>query len=700
MTGGTFFGGSDSDGINNSNVKNYGDKSRGEVVVDDQDNIYIASSTRSSDFPTAGSPQQTSLKGVQDGIVAKFNPNLSTLLWSTYFGGSSIDGAFSITLNPNGDVYACGPTNSNDLAMTTGALNSTHQGSNDGWVARFNGNTGALIKTSYLGTGASDQAFLIDSDKNNGIYVFGQSLGAYPVSPGVYSNPGSKQFIQKLSPDLSQSVFSTVIGSGGGNINIVPTAFNVDDCLNILISGWGGNTNAPNQQVNPGQLGGNTFGMPVTNDAYQSSTDGSDFYFMVLGNDASSLVYGSYFGGNQSDEHVDGGTSRFSPDGNIYQAVCAGCGATNFPTTPGALSTQNGAANTFGCNLGVIKVNFETSITAGLDVDWNADVDTNCNTLTIKFQNTSRNANSYVWDLGNGQTSTDKEPTGTYTSFGTYTVMLIAIDTICDISDTVSMVFDHDTGIVPVADFEVNYVSCDLTREVNINNKSRKGANSFFWDFGDGNTSTQQSPQHNYANSGVYTITLIAYNTLCNNSDTLVKQVDFDYDIPPPEVRVTANPCGNGSIAVELENDSAWYSYTWEFSEGTIEQGRNPKHKFTISDTYSVYLKITDSLCNNEFEFNFTEYFLISENRLYIPTAFTPNGDLNNEEFIISGNSCLEDSEFIILNAFGEEIFRTDKPFEEFWDGTYNGQPAQEDVYVYRFNSKTITRNGYIVLYH
>ena len=83
---------------------------------------------------------------------------------------------------------------------------------------------------------------------------------------------------------------------------------------------------------------GTTNGMATTNDGFQLTTDGSDFYFMVLEADASSLLYGSYFGGNGVNEHVDGGTSRFNSDGVIHQAVCAGCGNSNaFPTTPGVV---------------------------------------------------------------------------------------------------------------------------------------------------------------------------------------------------------------------------------------------------------------------------------------------------------------------------------------------------------------------------
>ena len=83
--------------------------------------------------------------------------------------------------------------------------------------------------------------------------------------------------------------------------------------------------------------------MPITTDAYQSSTDGSDFYIMVLEDDASGLVYGSYFGGSLSSEHVDGGTSRFDRKGKVYQAICAGCGGfDDLPIEPtGAFSPTN-----------------------------------------------------------------------------------------------------------------------------------------------------------------------------------------------------------------------------------------------------------------------------------------------------------------------------------------------------------------------
>ena len=95
-----------------------------------------------------------------------------------------------------------------------------------------------------------------------------------------------------MTPMLDSIIYSTVFGNGLG-ISISPTAFLVDLCNKIYLSGWGGSTNAFNTCNNANT----TDGMPVTSDAFQATTDGGDHYVMVLEDDASALVYGSFFGG-------------------------------------------------------------------------------------------------------------------------------------------------------------------------------------------------------------------------------------------------------------------------------------------------------------------------------------------------------------------------------------------------------------------
>lgn len=425
LVGSTFFGGTGNDGLNQATdlAYNYGDNFRGEVIVDANDDIYIVSSTLSADLPVTPGVFDNGLNGAQDAVVAKFSPDVSGLTWSSYLGGSGADAGYSLKLGAGGDLFVTGGTQGLNFPTTAGALNHSFMGGTaDGFIARIANDGSAIFRASYIGTTAYDQTYFVEVDSNDDIYLYGQSLGPIPVTPGAYFNTNGRQFIQKLDSDLSTSLLTTRFGSGGSAINISPTAFLVDICDRIYVSGWGGGTNNFWNNAT-----GTTTGMPVTSNAFQSTTDGSDFYFMVLEGDAASLLYATYFGGANVQEHVDGGTSRFNRNGVIHQAVCAGCGGSSaFPTTPEAWSNTNDAPG--GCNLGVIKLDMEITgvsveITAGEDV-------TGCAPLEVNFSSSAVNAASIEWDFGDGNTSEQGNPTHTFTQPGVYTVALIGIDTI------------------------------------------------------------------------------------------------------------------------------------------------------------------------------------------------------------------------------------------------------------------------------
>jgi hypothetical protein len=100
----TFMGGSGTDGINSSVLHyNYGDQFRGSIEVDGVGNVFVASSTASSNFPTSNA-FQSFLNGPQDAVVFKFSPNLNTLMWSSLFGGGGVETGNSLEVAPNGDV--------------------------------------------------------------------------------------------------------------------------------------------------------------------------------------------------------------------------------------------------------------------------------------------------------------------------------------------------------------------------------------------------------------------------------------------------------------------------------------------------------------------------------------------------------------------------------------------------------------------
>ena len=426
-------GGSANDGLNLSDSLNYNyaDVFRGEIITDDANNIYVASSTLSSDFSVTSGAFQSVNAWSQDGCVFKLSSDLSTLLLSSYIGGTGDDAAYSLKLNNLGEVVLTGGTGSFDFPTSSGGLFPNYQlGESDGWILKLNSLGSSILAGTYLGTPEYDQAYFIDTDSDNNIYVVGQTEGSYPITPiTVYSDSNSGQFLHKLTSDLSTTVFSTTFGTSSGEVDIALSAFLVNECNYIFVSGWGGQTNV----IQGGATFSTTFGLPITSNAVQSTTDGSDYYLAMFGENADTLKFATFFGGSNSNDHVDGGTSRFDKRGIVYQAVCASCGPEfdDFPTTTGAYSDATDP--TVNCNLGVFKLDLSS-----LTVD--ADVYTTpyyCIGESIHFQNLSNGGVSFAWYFGDGDTSNLFEPFHTYNTAGTYNVMLSVVDSIsCIFSDT------------------------------------------------------------------------------------------------------------------------------------------------------------------------------------------------------------------------------------------------------------------------
>jgi gliding motility-associated-like protein len=432
LIGSTYLGGSGNDGNNLSTDLKYcyGDEFRGEIIVDSLENCYIASNTSSTNFPVVNPVQTAYGGGTSDGVAVKFNANLSSLIWSTYLGGSGDDAGYSVQFElPSNDVYITGGTTSSNFTTTTGVINPTYGGGTDGFLCKISSTGTTLLASTYIGTSGYDQSYFVQLDLANNVYVVGQTDGTYPIGPTyVYSVPGGGQFLHKLSNNLQTTEFSTEFGLANNSVDIALSAFLVNDCNHIFISGWGGTLNNSFGQATASTV----TGLPTTGNAYQTTTDGNDFWIVVFEDSATNILFSTFFGGTgNSGEHVDGGTSRFDKKGIVYQAVCAGCGGGNtFPTTTGAYSTTNGSSN---CNLGVLKYDLVT-LEAEADINGPNNV---CLNDSIEFVNSSVGGSLYFWDFGDGVLSTDFEPKHAYDSAGSYTVQLVIFDSVsCIASDT------------------------------------------------------------------------------------------------------------------------------------------------------------------------------------------------------------------------------------------------------------------------
>jgi gliding motility-associated-like protein len=586
----TYIGGNKNDGVNNNNDTvfipnwgvweypldslqfNYGDQYRGEINVDNQGNVYIASSTRSSNFPTANAFDNT-LGGQQDAVVFKMNNTLSQLLWCSFLGGSDNDAGYALALDDSLNVYVSGGTRSNNFPTTVGALNTTYRGGKaDGYIAQIKNDGSQILIATYLGTNAYDQCYFVQLDKNSNVYVVGQTQGAMPVTAGVYNNANSGQFITKLNQSLSAIVFSTVFGNGNGQPNISPAAFLVDVCENIYVSGWGGNI----------ITGASTFNMPITNNAIQPNTDGFNFYLFVLSTNATNLLYATYFGGGQSQEHVDGGTSRFDKKGIIYQSVCAGCGGSDdFPVTAGSWPNTGGNVNhAQNCNNGTFKFDFQVPLA---QANFSLSTNSGCAPLTVNFTNQSTSGGSFLWNFGNNDTtSIVLNPIKVFPTPGTYTVQLLVVNPAsCNVLDTALNVITVYPSIT--SDFDFAHLPC--SNQFSFFDSSFVAPVSWLWNFGDNTAaSALQNPSHTYSQSGIYNVQLIASTVNgCKDTSTFVVNNTSAF-----AVSLGTSICQNSSTNLLA---SGGFQYQWLPSSGLNNTTiANPIATPSVTTTYTVFI--------------------------------------------------------------------------------------------------------------
>lgn len=806
LIGSVKIGGDKDDGVNirkkfdtpdgaETTRRNYGDDARSEVILDGGGNIFVASSTQSSNFPVSGSPIQTVFGGgKQDGVILKFNANLSARIFSTFFGGNGSDACFVLSINPlTGNLYVAGGTSSTDLpGDTTGVINSFFQkGDVDGFVTQIRPDGSAIIKTTYLGTDGNDLVYGIQFDKFGFPYVTGTTSGLWPVVNAAYRNQGGKQFISKMKPDLSAFIYSTVFGTDSPIPNISITAFLVDRCQNVYVSGWGGKFNHDRGYPNAG-----TSGLPVTGDAIQSTTDGNDFYFFVLEKNAVSQLFGSFYGQRGGfDDHVDGGTSRFDANGVIYEAICANCGGRSnpsvvFPTTPGVWATRNGSNN---CNEAAVKIEMNFGgVGASIKTTINGVIDTiGCVPLTVTFTDTLAKGKSYVWNFGDGSpevTQASNTANHTYNLVGTYKVRLVSIDSAtCNISDTAyahvrvgnnivvpdfipaktggcqsltfqfqntttavlpgytstSFLWDYGDNTTPqrvgfvttshtyasAGTYVVRLVVDDSTfcnapdsvkktirlavnvqarfdtpdkgcvpYTANFKNTSLGGID-FLWDFGDGTTSTLVNPTHLYGNTGTYVVKLTATDTTtCNRSDTYSFSITV-FSIPSAGFSFSPNPAVENKPTNFNNFSSGAVSYIWNFGDGQTSADVNPSHQFNATGIYHVCLAAMNAAgCPDTFCLDVPALVVPL---LDVPNAFTPGKFGVNGIVKVLGFGIAK-MDWKIYNRWGQRVFSSNSQASG-WDGTFKGVVQPLDVYTYTLDveftdGKKVKKTGDISL--
>lgn len=758
----TFMGGTGNDGVNykvssgnyntaaayDSLTKNYGDQFRGEVMLDSVGNCIVASCTRSTNFPVLNAFQPVN-GGNLDGVIFKLNADLSTLIWSSYYGGSNNDACYSVKVDSSQNIVFSGGTSSTNLPNTTGWQTAYNGGVADGFVAKISPDAQTFMGASYIGTSNYDQAFFVEVDRNNNIFLVGQSEGGiFPVVNAPYVNPGSSQFIIKMSSDLSTALNSTVFGNGSPSINISPSAFLVDICGNVYVSGWGANI----------LQGAPLSGMPTTSDAlYGTAPNGFDFYLFVLDRLFTTNIYGSYIGGANAQEHVDGGTSRFDRNGVVYQSVCGGCGGfSDFQTSPNAWSSQNLSSN---CNNLIFKFDFQLT----LDADFTLSDTAICVGEQVTLTNNSSSSDTYYWDLGNGDTSTLFEPVLSFPNPGNFSVYLIITDSVCNLTDTAQI----DIVVAPVVSLStsVDTALCSI-QDFDIWANSLGTATYFVWssdiNFSDTLNNYPNDSTISVSSNGLVTYYIKAGNANCDVVDSvqvafvdqslsLVDEVSFCLGTPNPSVSVinqspqvtfvhtwtpassiagsnvgstvTTNVTTSQYLYLESVSnlgcvvyDSVWldvhtinvgdvfitYSPNDTVPEGGIvtltahpdglsyqwlpaDEVSNSTSRVTqtqVNSEKEITLVVSDGVCSVSTKQKLYNYeFDCNNTFVYVPNAFSPNGDSENDILFVR-SVVTQEILFRVFNRWGEMVFET-TDINKGWDGRFRNKLMDPDVYDY-----------------
>jgi hypothetical protein len=278
------------------------------IAIDSAGNVAIAGRTSSSNLPLMN-PVQAALAGSNDIFVTKLNSTGSTLVFSTYLGGSDWDEARSVAEDPSGNVYVTGETSSTNFPLLNPLQPAFGGGLSDAFVTKISSPGSQLIYSTYLGgeqTFGGDIGFGIAADASGNAYVTGDTTAMdFPVANAFQpTNHGgeSEAFVSKINPSGSAFVYSTYLGGGqaaGGSGADTGYAITADASGNAYITGDTDSTDFPVR--NPMQ--------PQLNGFY-------DVFVAKMNTTGSDLVYATYLGGENGSGNERGQGIAVDPSGS------------------------------------------------------------------------------------------------------------------------------------------------------------------------------------------------------------------------------------------------------------------------------------------------------------------------------------------------------------------------------------------------
>jgi hypothetical protein len=261
------------------------------IALDASGDAYVTGYTNSTNFPVQNALQPENAGGY-DAFVAELSADGASLIYSTYWGGSSDDIGTGVAVDSSGNAYISGYTASPNFPATSGALRANYGGgAHNGFVVKFNAGGAKLGYSTFLGGSTDDYAYGVAVDSAGDAYVTGATnstnfpiLNAFQpnyagglcaVAPNTF--PCYDAFVAKLNPAGSALIYSTYLGGTGSDYGY---AIALDASSNAYVTGYTTSTN-----------------FPTTAGAFQRVFGGSyDTFVAKLDGAGSALVYSTYLG--------------------------------------------------------------------------------------------------------------------------------------------------------------------------------------------------------------------------------------------------------------------------------------------------------------------------------------------------------------------------------------------------------------------